>query len=195
MVRRPVISLWLALVAIFGAGCGAPTDDNPRALDAADVPFDLLGANPSTTTTTSESGKSSEITVYFIGPDDRLVGVPRSVSSPASVEKVLRKLVAGPTEEERSRGLVTLINPASTVLTAPVENGIATVDISGAYFIGPGEDQIKALAQTVYTSTFLGGVVGIRFLLDGQPANVPIDKGAQTSLPVGKAAYAKYAPQ
>ena len=194
-MRRLWICVTAALVAVLGTGaCGAPTDDNPRALDASDVPFDLLGANSSTTTTTSVSGTSSDITVYFMGPEDRLVGVARKVTSPASVEKVLRQLVAGPTEEERARGLRTSINPASTVLTAPVENQIATVDISGAYFLGSGQDQIAALAQTVYTATNLGGVIGVRFLFQGKPAKVPDASGAQTALPVGKAAYAKYAP-
>ncbi len=183
------------VVALLAAACGPPTDDNPRALDTEDVPFDLLAVDPVTTTSTSPPiGATSPVQVFFMG-DERLVPVERPVSSPASVEKVLKALISGPTEDEIRRGLRTVINPGATVLTAPVEDQIATIDLSGDFFLSPVvEEQIIALAQTVFTATNLGGVVGVRFTLDGNPAEVFIAKGSRTSAPVGRAVYAKYAP-
>lgn len=195
MIRRAVPVVVAVLMAAAAVACGAPTDAEPRALDTEDVPFDLLSADPVTTTSTRPpTGTSSIVQIFFMG-QDHLVPVERAVSAPASVEKVLKALISGPTEEERRRGLRTVINPGATVLTAPVEDNIATVDLSGAYFLSDAlEDQIVGLAQTVYTATNLGGVVGVRFTIDGKRAEVPIDKASLTSTPVGRASYAKYAP-
>lgn len=184
------------LVAGLAAACGVPQDGGPQALDAAEVPFDLLAADPVTTTSTAPpTGASSTVQVFFMGPEDRLVAVERQVASPASVEKVLKQLISGPRDDEIGRGMRTIVNPGATVLTSPVEGRIATIDLSGPFFLSEDvEEQIRALAQTVYTATSLGGVVGVRFTIDGNPAEVPIDKGQRISTPVGRSAYAKYAP-
>lgn len=192
--RLPPRGLLLAAVlnALLAAACGAPTDDAPRALPANDVPFGLLAPDPASTTTVHPAA-SSEVTIYLAGPE-RLVPVERRVPAPASVEKVVRALLTGPTDAEARRGLRSAINPGTTVLSAPVEAGIATIDLSGDFAVGAGPEQIVALAQVVYTATELGGVVGVRFTLGGRPAEVPDGDGTLSQTPLGRAAYASFAP-
>jgi len=192
-VKLRTLSL-LVVVALAPAGCGTPTDGSPRALPVDDVPFGLLEADPVTTTsTTASTGSTSTVTLYLVGPT-RLVAVERTVAAPADVEKVLGALVSGPTEAETSRGLRTAISPATLVLAAPVEAGIATIDLAGGFTVGELPEQIVGFAQLVYTATSLGGVVGVRFTLNGVRALVPQGDGTTTQAPVGRAAYASFAP-
>lgn len=179
---------------LAGAACGAPIDDQPRALPPGDVPYGLLAADPVSTTTTLPSATSSRVTIFLVGGSGRLVAVERPVLAPASVERVVRALLNGPTDEEVRRGLRSAVNPATTMLSAPVEAGIAIIDLSGDFAVGTGPEVIVALAQIVYTATALGGVGGVRFTLEGRPAEIPTGDGSGTTAPVGRAAYASFAP-
>jgi len=192
MRRVVALSLAGALLAL-AVGCGAPTDDQPRALSA--VPADLLAANPVTTTVTSPPGSTSQVAVYFFGAE-RLVQVQRLVEYPATVEKLVRQLFSGPREDEIRRGLRSLVNHGTTVLSASTDAGIATIDLNGAPAEGDGIEEVTmALAQIVYTATSLAGVIGVQFTRNGQKLSVPTSDGSKTFTPVGKASYApRYAP-
>lgn len=192
-MRARLLLVVVALAAV-AAACGTPVDRVPRALPAEDVPFGLLEEDPVTTTSTSvPSEESSPVTIFLVGPE-RLVAVERAVSAPATVEKLLETLVSGPTEAETSRGLRTAISPTTRILSAPVEAGIATIDLAGGFTVGELPEQIVGFAQFVFTATSLGGVVGVRFTLNGTTALVPQGDGTTTQAPVGRAAYASLAP-
>lgn len=191
MRRAVAFALGAVLVS---AACGVPTDVRPRTLPPDEVPFGLLVADPTSTTTTVPPGSSSRVVIFLVAGDN-LVKAERVVAAPASVEKVLKALVSGPLDSERARGLATAINPATMVLGASVESDIATIDLSRDFAVGSTTQQaIVALAQIVYTATELANVTGVRFTLDGNPAQVPQGDGTITSAPVGRATYASYAP-
>lgn len=191
-MRRAVAFALGAL--LVSAACGVRTDVRPRALPADEVPFGLLASDPTSTTSTVPAGSSSRVIIFLVAGDN-LVKAERVVAAPASVEKVLKALVSGPLDAERTRGLTTAINPATMVLGAFVESEIATIDLSRDFAIGSTTQQaIVALAQIVYTATELANVTGVRFTLDGSPAQVPTGDGTTTSAPVGRATYASYAP-
>ena len=197
MRRTAALGSAMALL-ILGIACGAPTDDRPRALSA--VPSDLLAANPGTTTTvTSPPGSTSQVTVYYFG-SERLVQVQRQVPSSASVaagvQKAVSQIFTPPREDESRGGLRTFVNPATAVLSATVENNIATIDFSGLPAAAVGNEQVAmALAQIVYTATSVDGVVGVQFTLNGKKLSVPTSDGSQQSAPVGRASYApSYGP-
>lgn len=195
--RRPLaarVVIVLGAVLLLATGCRAPTDKVPRALPTEDVPFDLLDAESSSTTvTTAPSGSTSAVSIFLIGPE-RLVAVERTVEAPADVEKVLKVLTSGPTADELSRGLRTAISPATVINSAPVRAGIATIDLADGFAAGGLPEQILGFAQMVFTATNLGGVVGVRFTLNGQTAEVSQGDGTQTQTAVGRAAYASFAP-
>ena len=159
-MMRPVRSLrpLLALVVtvLVAAACSAPVDSGPKAIRASSIPEGLRTETSSTTTTTSATGESDEVTVYLIGQDQRLVAVKRRVSSPVTVEKVIRKLFTPPTTAEGVAGFRTAISPDTTLRSATIENKIVTIDVSKVFAFGTLDDQIRAYAQVVFTAVETG---------------------------------------
>jgi spore germination protein GerM len=195
----PVRRLWLvmALVAalLLAAACSAPVDSGPKAIRAASLPEGLRAQTSSTTTTTAPTGESEEVTVYLIGPDQRLFPVKRLVNPPVTVEKVLQKLFAGLTTAEGVSGLRTAISPDTTVLGAPIEAKIAVVNVSKSFAFGRVDDQIRAYAQVVFTAVDVGGVTGVLFAVNGRRLEVPAGDGSTQSAPLGRGSYAEYTPR
>jgi spore germination protein GerM len=188
------------IVALLGtlllaAACSAPVDSGPKTLRAASLPEDLRAETSSTTTTTAPTGESEEVTIYFIGSDQRLSPVKRLVSPPVTVEKVLEKLFAGPTTAEGVSGLRTAISPDTTVLGAPIEARIAIVNVSKSFAFGPVDDRIRAYAQVVFTAVDVGGVTGVLFSVNGHRQEVPAGDGSNQSAPLGRGSYPEYTPR
>jgi len=194
---RPVRFMFvLVAMLLLGGGCSAPVDSGPKAIRAATIPEDLRsGPTSSTTSTTAPSGESEEVTVYFIGPELRLVPVKRTVSPPVTVEKVLQKLFAGPTIAEGVQGLRTAIRFDTRVLSAPIEAKIALIDVSKTFAFGPVDDQIRAYAQVVFTAVDVGGVTGALFSVNGRRQEAPDGDGSNQSAPLGRGSYPQYTPR
>lgn len=182
-------------LAVAGA-CSAPVDSGPKTIREATLPEDLR-AESSSTTTTAPTGESDEVTVYFIGapPENRLVPVKRRVSRPVTIEKILQTLFTGPTTAERVSGLGTAISADTTVLGAPVEARIVTVNVSDDFAVGPLPEQIRAYAQVVFTAFGVGEVRGVVFAQNGRRQEVPQGDGSLTSTPLGPAAYPELTPR
>jgi spore germination protein GerM len=191
------LRLLLALVAmlLLAGACSAPVDSSPKTLRAASLPEDLRTATSSTTTTTVPTGESEQVTIYFIGSDQRLSPVKRLVSSPVTLEKVLQKLFAGPTTAEGVSGLRTAISPDTTVLGAPIEARIAVVNVSKGFAFGTVDDRIRAYAQVVFTAVDVGGVTGVLFSVNGHRQEVPAGDGSNQSAPLGRGSYPEYTPR
>ncbi|HEV8624918.1 MAG TPA: GerMN domain-containing protein [Acidimicrobiia bacterium] len=191
------LRLMVALVGtlLLAAACSAPVDSGPKTLRAASLPEDLRAETSSTTTTTAPTGESEEVTIYFIGSDQRLSPVKRLVSPPVTVEKVLQKLFAGPTTAEGVSGLRTAISPDTTVLGAPIEARIAIVNVSKSFAFGPVDDRIRAYAQVVFTAVDVGGVTGVLFSVNGHRQEVPAGDGSNQSAPLGRGSYPEYTPR
>lgn len=188
-----LVAATLAL-ALAVAGCSAPVDSGPKTLRAASIPEELRSTS-STTSTTVPTGESEEVTVYYIGKDDRLVPVKRRVAPPVTVEKVLEKLFAAPTPAEGVAGLTSAIDPDTQILGAPIEARIATVNVSKNFAFGRPIDQILAIAQVVFTAVEIEGVAGVLFALDGQRLEVPSGDGSATSAPLSRAAFPNALPR
>lgn len=185
----------VAAALLLAGACSAPVDSGPKTLREASIPADLRAETSSTTTTTVPTGESEEVTVYFIGNDDRLVPVKRRVSLPVTLEKVLEKLFTPPTTDEAVMGLRTAISPDTTVLGAPIADRIATIDVSKDFAFGTVEDQITAYAQVVFTALNVGGVTGVLFAVNGQRQEVPQGDGSNQSAPLGRASYPEVTPR
>jgi spore germination protein GerM len=197
-MRRRRTSAVLAGLFMAGAlaGCGVPADSAPRALPLDEVPADLLASDLVTTTSTVPVGTTARALVFLVGGGgggERLVPVERPVQAPVTVERVLSALISGPNREEINRGLRSAILPGTIVNSVRVESNIAVVDLVKGNIAVGGTDLILALAQIVYSATELVG--GVRITLDGDRATVPIGSGIQSTAPLGRAAYAAYAPR
>ena len=135
------------------------------------------------------------MTIYFIGPELRLVPVKRTVTPPVTVEKVLQKLFAGPTTAEQLSGLRTAIRFDTRVLSAPIEAKIALIDVSKTFAFGPVDDQIRAYAQVVFSAVDVNGVTGALFSVNGRRQEAPDGDGSNQSAPLGRGSYPQYTPR
>ena len=194
-VRRLRFVMALMTTLLLAAACSAPVDSGPKAIRAASIPEGLRTESSSTTATSGPTGESEEVTVYLIGPDQRLVAVKRRVSSPVTVEKALRKLFTPPTTAEGVSGFRTAISPDTTLRSAAIENKIVTVDVSKVFAFGPVDDQIRAYAQVVFTAVETGAVTGVLFAVNGRRLEVPAGDGSNQSAPLGRGSYPAYTPR
>jgi hypothetical protein len=171
----------LALVAVILTalgGCGLRSDENPEPIprERLDELF-REGAGAS-------GGTIARIYVFTTldGGALRLVGQPVQVQSntgsgtpgngTVDEKALLQALVSWvpPTGQTR---LTTLIPFGTTLRDVRREgNGVLTVDLGNMPIEGPA--QVNALAQIVFTATDIPGVSHVRFLIDGQPASVPL---------------------
>ena len=102
--------------------------------------------------------------------------------------------MAGPTEEEASEGLASVIPAETAILSSDLTNGVLRVDLAeGALEQIEGELQRLAVAQLVYTATELPGIDWLWILIEGEPRALPTDEG-DVEAPVGRVHYASLGP-
>lgn len=187
-----LLALVLALLAT--AGCGVRSDPTARDLSASRVPYGLLEDAPTTTTSApTPSVPRADVRVYFI-QDDRMIWKIRQVNAPATVAKALTALLFGVQEDEIAEGVRSAIDPTAAIQARALDPATYQVDLSSEFATGSSAEQVLALAQVVYTATALDGVTAVRFTLDGVPIEVPTGSGSLTAEPVGREAFAEFAP-
>ncbi|HET9441695.1 MAG TPA: GerMN domain-containing protein [Acidimicrobiales bacterium] len=183
----------IAAATLALASCGVPAEDQARRLAAEDVPYGLLEQAPPTTSTfRTPTVPKVGATVYLLAAG-RLRAVPRQVTAPATIAKVLSALLTGPDDAELTAGLRSAINPSASLLPRRAPPETVSIDLSAEFVQAPVSDQVLGLAQIVYTVTELPGVAGVTFTLDGEPIAVPIPSGTTVD-PVGRDAFAGVAP-
>lgn len=195
-MRRATATLFAAaLVVLSASACGVQSDAEARDLSASRVPYGLLEAASSTTTTITPtpSVPRADVLVYFI-EGDRMVSTRRQVNAPATVAKALTSLLFGVQENEIAADIRSAIDPAAAVQARSLDPATYQVDLSSEFAKGPTSEQVLALAQVVYTATAIEGVTGVRFTLNGVPIEVPTAEGSLTSEPVGRKAFESFAP-
>jgi spore germination protein GerM len=192
-MRRLVVAAVACALAVGAAACGVPGDRAPRAISRDDVPFGLLV--PSTTPSTAPGSlqPSRGVTVFLVS-GTHLVAVGREVATPATVFKTLNALLGGPTAPESAAGFRTAINDQTRLLGLKVQQGVATIDLSGGFVGVSGQEQIFALAQIVYTATADPTVTSVLFALDDRPVEVPRGDGTLTAAGLTRQDFGAFAP-
>jgi spore germination protein GerM len=173
------------------AGCGVRADGDPR-----DIPESERG-DLGVTDDAPEPGAGTGPKVYFVDDDDdgtaRLRGTARAVlPTPGAV---LSELLKGLTATEQERRWRTAI-PAGTELRSAVVDprGVVDIDLSDEFFLATGEEQVKAVAQVVFTVSGLDEVTGVRILVDGRPREWPRGDGVLQSDPLTPLLYPELNP-
>lgn len=200
--RRAVGSL-VRLITLFSlvlavTGCGLSANDEPQAIEAEDVPADILDPNPPTSTTLSDL-PTGFVTVYLIvreGDTTRLSPVQRDVSDPTSRGAAITALLEPTSDQEQQQGLSSSI-PSDTVLldtTFVQDDRELVVNLSGALFDIQGKELANAFAQLVWTVTELDGVHQVRFKVDGEAYRAPNAEGIEQNGAVTRADYGALAP-
>lgn len=179
MRRAPAL-----LVALLLTGCGVPTDDEPRALDAAEAPFQVF----SSTAPPAPSG-DGRVALYFVR-DDRVVLQTRAVERSTDVDALVELLLEGPTPQQVEAGIRSALPTTFSVEDVEVgRNGVAVVTLGGE------STQISTsplgFAQVVATLTTPGRAEAVRFRLDGEDLPVPRGDTSLTEEPVDRSDYAE----
>lgn len=192
--RRPARARLAILgVLVVTAACGVPQDPAPRVLDASALPEEL--AIPSTTTTSTEAPVPRQsVYLYFVDGEALSEPVERELATPAGLLAALEALIEGPTEEEASAGLTSVIPAETVILGSDLTNGVLQVNLAeGALEQIEGALQSLAIAQLVFTATELPGVEWLWVLIEGEPRALPTDEG-DVEAPVGRVHYASLGP-
>ncbi len=107
----------------------------------------------------------------------------------------MKELLNGPNSREQAAGLTTAIPAGTKFLGLTINNGLATVNLSGEYQSGGGSLSMSArLAQVVYTLTQFSTVKQVNFQLDGKPVTVFGGEGIVMDHPVSRANFEELTP-
>lgn len=122
---------------------------------------------------TEKVPQTKDRALYFmqLAEDGSLVRakVSRAIKvSDSPLFDVIQSLLAGPTEAEKKRGLISVIPPNSRLLSATVKDGIAYLNFNDAFqFNTYGVEGYTAqLKQIVWTATEFTTVQGIQILIE-----------------------------
>ncbi len=189
-MRRHLLAV---LVLLVTAACGT---NGGGSVDAGPVP-----SRPETTTTTAPAaaqpdapaptgGATTAVQLYFTR-GETLQAVSRPVPRVARVgAEAVKALLGGPTAEESRSGLGTAIPRETRFRDLIIDDGVAKVDLSGAFESGGGTLSLTMrLAQVTCTLDQFGSVRGVRFALDGKLVNVFSGNGIVLDEPVTCSSY------
>lgn len=157
MSRRILVPLVLVLLLAL-AGCGIPTDGEPRP---------LADETASTAAPTVPEDAEASATVYLVRGAESLEAATRGLTGAKSPSTVVEALLAQPSDEEVASGLSTSIPLGTTALEVTQDGDLVVVDLSDDWesLVQPGA--LLAYAQVVLTLTDLGGVERVRFRIEG----------------------------
>jgi spore germination protein GerM len=159
-----------ALAGLVGlAGCGVPIDREPRPINQTTV----TPAKPVPTTVAKVGGP--KVAVYYLNRD-RLQAEELAVEGEVSLGKALAFVLAAPPDDASSE-LRTSVPPDTQLRGVVVEDGLATIDLSGEINDIGGPAQKEAFAQIVFTALEFDEVQRVRFSVDGEPVDAPTDDG------------------
>ena len=198
--RPALLSIVASLLALMAAACGGAADSTTTAVPTTTLAPDttITTAAPSSTTapqTSTTEAVPTELAVYYLleqlegeePPGPFLVPVYREIDSSSDLaEEAVEVLLAGPTPEEGAGipSISTAIPEGTRFLGGSVEDGVATVDLSGVFDDGGGSFGMFArLAQVVYTLTRLPSIDSVAFEIEGEPVSIFSSEGIELDGP------------
>lgn len=111
---------------------------------------------------------TSTIKVYFL-KDEKLIAVNRQIVENSSLLTAAKALTAGPTTDEKSKGIFTEIPAQAKILNISRQSDMAVVDFNSALeSYGGGATRVQALiGQIVYSFTELPGISKVKITVEG----------------------------
>ena len=169
------VALILALTGAAGvAACGG------TAGGATGGPTAAGAETGATTTATSQetaapssspgAAETTAVRPYFLRGEKLGVAERQVPRTQAVAAAALTALCEGPAAAEQSAGLSSAVPAGTKLLGVSIEDGVATVDLSGEFASGGGSLSMQArVAQIVYTVTQFETVKSVDLRLDGKP--------------------------
>lgn len=176
----------LLCAAVVLTACGIDPQAAPDDVEIAPV--------PQSPPTPSRTSAGPTVVLWFLR-DDRLEAVRRAASG-TGPETALTLLADGPTPQEAADGLTTaLFTPQPfAVVDGRQTDTTVTVAVSPAFTSASGDNQLRAVAQVVWTVTEFDGADQVRFTTEDGALEVPTDEGL-TDDAVDREDYASLAPE
>jgi hypothetical protein len=142
-----------------------------------------------------DAPEQARVLVYLVRGED--VGTAARTVDAGDLERsAVEELLAGPNDEETDAGLSTAVPSGTTLAGLELADGVATVDLSGAFDDGGGSaGMFMRLAQVVFTLTQFPSVDGVRLELDGEPVDTFSAEGIVLDGPQDRADYEEQSPQ
>jgi hypothetical protein len=133
--------------------------------------------------------------VWFVSGEHLFVVHRTEPSSPRVGSAAVSALLRGPSEAERNAGVSTAVPAGVDLLGLTIEDGIASVDLTGAYESGGGSlSMFLRLAQLTYTLTQFPTVDGVALSLDGRRVGSISGEGVIVDHPLTRAEFREYLP-
>ncbi len=168
----------------------------PEATATTPVEPSPTATTPAQTSPTAIANDEVTVLAIFFIRDEKIATVHRTVPKTQQVAAAaMAELLAGPTAEDQAAGMSTSIPEGTEYLGTTIDQGVATVDLSGAFESGGGSLSMTArLAQVVYTLTQFPTVDFVTFTLDGEPVEVFGGEGIVLDRPVGRKDFEDLTP-
>jgi len=175
----------VALAGLLAASCGLPPEDEPHPVD---LPLRAPASPAPGGTVTDPPGEVAE--VLCLVRDGRIVQTVRRVGTPATAQRQVEHLVAGPTEAERANGLTTALAATTLRVDLPAGGAEARVEVAEREEGSARSDETIGYGQIVCTLTSRGDVNSVVFTRAGQALQVPRADGSLSRGPLRIGDYA-----
>lgn len=172
------------------------TTEPPTATATTPVEPSPTVTTPAQASPTATAGDDVTILSVFFIRDEKIATVHRTMPKTQQVAAAaMAELLAGPTAEDEAAGMSTAIPEGTEYLGTTIDQGVATIDLSGEFESGGGSFSMSArLAQVVYTLTQFPTVDFVIFTLDGEPVDVFGGEGIVMDRPVGRKDFEDLTP-
>jgi spore germination protein GerM len=172
------------------AGCGVPADSQPHSISAP-APYRDPTPTIASPTAPPVASLAAGMEKLYLVRGDAVVAVTRQVDQQPNAQSVLSDLTAGPTPDEKARGLSSVLAGSTAIQGVSVDGGLATVALGDVGLDGASKTNVLAMAQIVCTLNALPDINQVVFMKAGVRASVPRGDGSQATDPVTSADYAQ----
>jgi Sporulation and spore germination len=171
-MRRPLVVA--AVLPILLSACRSPS---VTILRGPDLPSDIYGPPGPEPTAGADLPNTGDVWLVKQGRLKEVRNRPLQGVAATQAEALMLALLQGPAG---LRGLSTEIPQATRLNSLEVEDGVATVDLSGHFELGSSRSVKMRLAQVVYTLTEDPQVRAVSFSFDGVPEEEVAGPGTTT---------------
>jgi hypothetical protein len=131
------------------------------------VPSTTTGSGAAPGTTPGTTPATDVAAAVYFARDGQVATAGRAVEPPQVAAGAVRALLAGPDDLEASLGMTSALPPDTRLLGIGIEDGRATVDLSGAFLDDLTGDTALRVAEVVFTLTQFPTVDRVTIRLEG----------------------------